>query len=525
MKELPDRIGDTFKDRTVFITGSTGFVGKVLLEKLLRSTEVKKIYLLIRRKKGKSHTERIQDIFNNMLFKPLTEQKPDAKNKCVAIQGDVSEIDLGISPQDRKTLTDEVDFIFHCAATTRFDHTLKDAIIMNARGTKLMLDLAEECKHLKLFVHVSTAYEAVTYEKLYDPPADPHEVLNSISWIKEDTMRNFTKNLLGDIPNSYTFSKALAESLVYERLGKIPFIITRPAIVVPTYRDPFPGWCNSLNGPMGLFVGAGKGVIRSMYMDYNTHANFVPADCTVSGMLAASWNYLNFPDSPNIINLCVPEKDIKINWGELIFTGYRVINESVPFNNILWYPGGTITTSKLYNNINFVLFQLIPALFIDLLLIVLGYKPILYNIQMRIRKGSEMFEYYTVKEWNFSTKNIEAIRSKLNERENEIYVVQSDVIDVEKYLTDCILVVRRSILKETDDMLPAARRNMKIMYVLNIVTKTSFLSFFMCLRKLPSDARWRYISFPKMIFNSFGSLSLALTSLSIWAKVHLKNRR
>lgn len=63
--DLPDRIAETFKGSTVFITGATGFIGKALIEKFLRSTDVKRLYLLIRSKRGKLPQERIKDIFNN----------------------------------------------------------------------------------------------------------------------------------------------------------------------------------------------------------------------------------------------------------------------------------------------------------------------------------------------------------------------------------------------------------------------------------------------------------------------------
>lgn len=65
--DLPDRIAETFNGKTVLITGGTGFVGRPLIEKLLRSTDVKRLYLLIRPKKGKQPHERIKDIFSNVV--------------------------------------------------------------------------------------------------------------------------------------------------------------------------------------------------------------------------------------------------------------------------------------------------------------------------------------------------------------------------------------------------------------------------------------------------------------------------
>lgn len=61
-------------------------------------------------------------------------------------------MDLGITTKDREMLKREIDIIIHSAATTRFDDSLEYTVKMNTRGTKYMLDLAEECEHLKVSI-------------------------------------------------------------------------------------------------------------------------------------------------------------------------------------------------------------------------------------------------------------------------------------------------------------------------------------------------------------------------------------
>lgn len=78
--------------------------------------------------------------------------------QCVVIGGDVTELELGMSAEDRKLVADNVSIIYHCAATIRFDEALKKAVMLNTRGTKLMLDLAKECKKLDVSWAVSSGW-------------------------------------------------------------------------------------------------------------------------------------------------------------------------------------------------------------------------------------------------------------------------------------------------------------------------------------------------------------------------------
>lgn len=87
--------------------------------------------------------------------------------------------------------------------------------------------------------------------KPYDPPADPHRIINSIELLTENEVELMAKKILGNLPNSYAFTKALAEALVNDACQKenLRAIILRPSIVIPTLSQPIPGWTDNLNGP------------------------------------------------------------------------------------------------------------------------------------------------------------------------------------------------------------------------------------------------------------------------------------
>jgi fatty acyl-CoA reductase len=91
-------------------------------------------------------------VFCFQLFGKLKTQMDGAtmSRKVVAIAGDVSVTNLGLSDADRQLLADRVSIVFHAAATIRFDAPLRQAVLINVRGTKYVLDLAKEMKNLEV---------------------------------------------------------------------------------------------------------------------------------------------------------------------------------------------------------------------------------------------------------------------------------------------------------------------------------------------------------------------------------------
>lgn len=72
----PESVRDFYRGKNIFITGGSGFVGICLLEKILRVLpDHGTIYLLMRPKKGKEISERLEEIKKNQIFEILLKDK------------------------------------------------------------------------------------------------------------------------------------------------------------------------------------------------------------------------------------------------------------------------------------------------------------------------------------------------------------------------------------------------------------------------------------------------------------------
>lgn len=81
-------------------------------------------------------------------------------------------------------------------------------------------------------------------------------------------------------------------------------------------------------------------------------------------------NFFRYPETP-IYNMTQPQDILCITWGEVLDRAKKMFFDN-PFEWILWYPGGNIRTNRLIHNICVFLFHIIPAYFIDFLLLIFG---------------------------------------------------------------------------------------------------------------------------------------------------------
>lgn len=288
----------------MFITGCTGFIGKVILEKFLRDIQsFKRIYVMVRAKKGVPLLKRLEEIFKYEIFEPLFQKVPELRNgwkaKVFPIAGDLTLKGLGLSAEHKNILMNEVDVVINSAASTNFDDPILESLNINYFGALRMMDLVEESNSIVSLTHVSTAYVnsnrfGLIEEKIYKLPngRDAEEYVSDILKLSPEQCQQRKKDIIGAYPNTYTFTKSCAERVIQKRLksSKKRVALVRPSIVLSALREPLIGWTETLSAGQVLFYAMMAGLVKWLHTA-SYPLDVVPCDI-VSNMIIAATAYI-----------------------------------------------------------------------------------------------------------------------------------------------------------------------------------------------------------------------------------------
>ncbi|EDV55730.1 putative fatty acyl-CoA reductase CG5065 [Drosophila erecta] len=468
-------IAQFYAGRSVFITGGTGFMGKVLVEKLLRSCpDIRNIYLLIRPKRGQEVSARLTELLNAPLFESLRQEKPKELSKVIPISGDITSEELGISEKDQNLLCRNVSVVFHSAATVKFDEKLKLSVTINMLGTKRLVELCHRMLSLDALIHVSTAYcncdRTDVSEVIYAPPYNPDDIISLINWLPEDILDQLTPRLIGKRPNTYTFTKALAEHMLLKEAGNLPVAIVRPSIVTASLNEPFAGWVDNFNGPTGLVSALAKGMFRTMMCEKNYVADMVPVDIVINLMIAAAWRTATRKSNNLLIYNCCTGQRNPIIWSEFVKHAMTSVRKH-PLEGCLWYPTGDLRMNRPMNTLNCIAKHFLPAYILDGVARIMGKKPFVVNVQNKIAKAVECLEYFATRQWRFKDDNVHALLHTLSPKDREIFVFDVRHINWDKYVERYVLGFREFLFKQRPESLPASRKRMLRLYYLHQLTK------------------------------------------------------
>jgi long-chain acyl-CoA synthetase len=161
-------VSEIFRGRNIFVLGSTGFVGKVLLSMLLdRYPQLGRAYVMVRRGSGTDSEARFwQSVVTSPAFDPLRAKHggPEGlaaflREKVVVVDGDITEPNLGLSEAAAEKVAKDIDVLINSSGRVTFNPPLESALRTNVEGTKNVIAFAKRMKRPAL-IHTSTCFVA-----------------------------------------------------------------------------------------------------------------------------------------------------------------------------------------------------------------------------------------------------------------------------------------------------------------------------------------------------------------------------
>ncbi len=342
-------IAEALKGKTLLVTGSTGFLGKSIVEKCLRSIpDVGRINLAIRSSPRRAASERLErEVISSPAFKRLKEELGEAKfatlvqDRLSVIDIDLGRDGLGLSDEARDQLR-SCDIVIHSAAAVEFDNPADLSAQTNLLGAARLVEVLKASGARPHLVHISTAYVGGMLRGIVreEPPHDPGlnwrheaevmsnlrgpveeesrrpEVLDKLRrqdrsrmgpagtpavartterlrdrWVKDRLVERGRAhaNAMG-FSDIYSFTKAMAEQAVVELHGDIPLSIVRPSIIESALAEPFPGWLEGFRMAEPIFLAYGRNILTDFSGLPDSILDIIPADFVVNTVLAVAAN-------------------------------------------------------------------------------------------------------------------------------------------------------------------------------------------------------------------------------------------
>ena len=342
-------IPEQLAGKRVAVTGSTGFLGTALVERLIRSVPDCELILLVRPGRRGATARVTRDVLKNDAFNGLREEMgKDAfaehcEKRVTAVAGDVGTDGLGLSGDDLKTwLT--ADVIIHSAATVSFDSPLDTAVEVNLLGPQRIANLCNEQGVTPHLVAVSTCYVAgsrrgAAPEQLVDESpffvdvdwrrevdaarrsrldeetasrqpgrlsqfrTEAQRELGAVgtpalaaktesirqAWVTDQMVENgrARASSLG-FPDAYAYTKALGELALVERREDVPVSIVRPSIIESAWAEPVPGWIRGFRMAEPVIISYARGLLSEFPGVPEGVVDVIPVDMVVAAIVAVA---------------------------------------------------------------------------------------------------------------------------------------------------------------------------------------------------------------------------------------------
>jgi fatty acyl-CoA reductase len=304
--------------KQILLVGVTGFIGKVWLEHVLSEVpEIGKVYLLVRRQRHSTARRRFERIveaspvFDRLEARYGKDLSAFLAEKLEVVEGDVSLPGLGIDDRARQRLAGVIDLVVNSSGLTDFNPDLRDALASNVEPAAHLVEFLRASDHAAL-LHLSTCYvvgardgrvaedlkpnytpagvddfnfdrELLSLRELVRKVEERAQSPEVEAALRRQALGRLHENQRLGWPNTYTFTKSLAESLLATRGTGMPIAVVRPSIVETSIEQPFRGWNEGINtsAPLSYLLGT---YFRQLPSNERKRLDVIPVDLVCRGM-------------------------------------------------------------------------------------------------------------------------------------------------------------------------------------------------------------------------------------------------
>jgi HAD superfamily hydrolase (TIGR01490 family) len=336
----PASIVDRLAGRMILLTGVTGFLGQVILERLLLDFPDTLVTVLVRGQQGSSPHDRVEYLLRKPVFDVLRRRVGGQEALVDLLDQRVSVVEGDFS-RSEPDIPAGIDVVIHSAATVSFDPPIDDAFQTNLYGAINLYRGVVSGGNRPSFVHISTAYVAGVQKGVIPEGPLEHRVdwrmeaelalrarpdveaqsrkpemlhhfmaraardhsragPQTVAADAEERRKDWVSRRLTEYgrararslgwPDVYTFTKAMGERAVEELAAaeQLPLSIVRPSIIESALVHPFPGWIDGFKMADPIIRAYGLGQIPEFTGIPEGIIDIIPVDLVVNAILAVA---------------------------------------------------------------------------------------------------------------------------------------------------------------------------------------------------------------------------------------------
>ena len=460
--------------KRVLITGTSGFLGKVVLEKLIRTVpDIGGVYLLIRanRKHADARSRFLEEVATSSVFDRMREHDSEAfesflADKIHCITGEVTEPSFGIGQQAFQKLAGDLDAVINSAASVNFQEALDQALKINTLCLNNIAELARLNSQLAV-LQVSTCYvngmnSGQVTESIIKPakksiPRSEHgyyEVEDLIatlqSKIDDEQTRSEGRALEKRLvelglrearrygwSDTYTFTKWMGEQLLLKALKGRSLTIVRPSIIESALEEPAAGWIEGVKVADAIILAYAREKVSLFPGNRSGVIDVIPVDLVANSIILALAEALAEPNGQRIYQCCSGSSN-PVTIGEFIDHLLAEAKANYAAYDHLFYRKPT----KPFVAVNRTLFELVvsgvrmPLSLTNGVLKRLGSRADLKWLRNldTTQSLATIFGFYTAPNYIFCNDELLALAKRSGAVDQSLFPVDARAVDWETYL-------------------------------------------------------------------------------------------